>query len=546
MDEPVIDSAVVATVRLPCLSGIHPETHAFTPVAALIAREHPVVKLPTRRPSASAPTWDRYKSAVRKVDRDSLLVQAAAATAQMARDELPDDLTRMGLTPWCVADVARTALAWGRFERPEADLQTLVRLCNQCVQLADEGLIRDPSSSEGLGQVLARHFFEQFPGQRFIPGEIARTILLFGSAVELPPDFSPEAMTPGWFEAVTDGLTLDEYVESLFLISTMTQQHNGGFSLEWLDGPGWDDLREVIPFDAVRRTFTGHLVTNAADFKQANRLFQDPLPTAQKKFAFNPLADKPFIEDVAVVPIAPWLQAIMRKAVPPSIYHMGTRALGDSFTRDLGQVFQHYVGRQLDLIGGDSQVIPEVRYGPKKSQSDSCDWLLDLPGALVLIECKARQPVESLRVGGMEWLKTVETSIGKGIRQLNRSHRDIQSIADREPAVDPTKPRVGILVTLEPFYADQNWILAERLPPRDLPIAVMSVGELESLVTLSAGELSDTVLDAGHVFDGNELRLRSDHAGERHNALLESTWQAIGLFGRVEAVREHLGAEVED
>lgn len=502
--------------------------------------------IPTRRSPATPPTWDRYKRAVRKIDRDSLLIQAAAATAQIARDELPDDLTRMGLTPWCVADVARTALVWSRFERPEADLRTLLRLCNQCAQLADEGLIQDPTSTEGLGQVLARHYFEQFPSQRSIPGEIARTILLFGSAAELPPGFAPEAMKPGWFEAITGGLALDDYVESLFLISTITQQHHGGFSPEWLTGPGWDQIGDLIPFEAVRRTFSEHLVTTAAAFKEANRRFQDPLLTAQKKFAFNPLADKPFIEDVAPIPIAPWVQAILRKAVPPSVYHMATRALGDGFTRDLGQVFQHYVGRQLDLITGDRQVTPEVRYGPKKSQADSCDWILSLPGALALIECKARQPVESLRVGSADWRNSVESSVGKGIRQLNRSHRDIQAIADREPTIDPTTPRVGIVVTLEPFYADQNWIIAECLPQRELPIAVMSVGELEALVTLGADELSDAVLDDGHLFDGNELRLRSDLAGERLNPLLLSTWEAIGLFGRVEAVRERLGSEVEE
>ncbi|RMB62309.1 hypothetical protein [Tessaracoccus antarcticus] len=445
------------------------------------------MKFPIRGSTASPPTWDRYKSAVRRVDRDSLLVQAAAVTAQIALEELPKELTRMGLTPWCVADVARTALSWSSFERPEADRRTLLRLCNQCVQLADEGLVRDPTSTEGLGQVLARHFFEQFPSQHSNPGQIARTILLFGSAVEMPPGFAPEAMTPGWFETITDGLTLEDYVESLFLISTMTEQHNGGFSLDLFNGPGWDDLIEAIPYDAIRRTFTEYLVTTAADFKEANRRFQDPLPKAQKKYAFNPLDDKPFIDDVAPIPIAPWVQAIMRKAVPPSIYHMGTRALGDSFTRDLGPVFQHYVGRQLDLVAGDRQVIPELRYGPRKSQTDSCDWFLDLPGVLVLIECKARQPVESLRVGSGDWIDSVESSIGKGIRQLNRSHRDIEAIAEREPSIGPAKPRVGLVVTLEPFYADQNWILAERLPQRDLPIAVISVGELESLRTTEEG-----------------------------------------------------------
>ena len=80
----------------------------------------------------------------------------------------------------------------------EADLRTLLRLCNQCAQLADEGLIQDPTSTEGLGQVLARHYFEQFPSQRSIPGEIARTILSLWFRSRASSAF-PEAMKPGWF-----------------------------------------------------------------------------------------------------------------------------------------------------------------------------------------------------------------------------------------------------------------------------------------------------------------------------------------------------------
>jgi len=516
-------------------------------VSCLWGNNHSVTVPIRPRRGPSQPTWHRYKSAVRKVDRDSLLVQAAAATARFARDEVPEELTHTGLTPWCVADVARTALAWSRFERPDADLPTLIRLCNQCVQLADEGLTREPGSPERLGQVLARHFFEQFPSQRSISSEVARTILLFGSAVELPPGFAPEAMTPGWFEAVTDGLTLDDYVESIFLISAVAQQHDGGFSLSWLTGPGSEELGELIPLHAVRRTFTEHLVTTASAFRESNRGFQDPLPPSQKKFAFNPLAARPFIEDVAPIPIAPWVQAIMRRAVPPSIYHLATEQLGDGFTRDLGQVFQHYVGRQLGLVTGERHVIPEIRYGPRRSLTDSCDWFLDLPGALVLVECKSRQPVESLRVGGADWLGSVEGSVGKGIRQLNRSNRDIQAIAEHEPGVDPSKPRVGIVVTLEPFYVDQNWILAERLPPREFPIAVISVGELESLVTLPAGELSRALRDDEEASEDDSLRLRRALAGERDNPLLVSTWESVGLFGRVESVKERLKeSEVAD
>lgn len=132
-------------------------------------------------------------------------------------------------------------------------------------------------------------------------------------------------------------------------------------------------------------------------FKTEHRKWQDPLPSSQKKYAFNPLQDKPFIEIAENVMIAPWMQAILMKALPPSIYHLARNAHGDAFTRDLGHVYQHYVGRQLQLVAGERVVIPEMAYGPRKGRQDSCDWLLDPPGLLVLIECKARQPIESLR-----------------------------------------------------------------------------------------------------------------------------------------------------
>ena len=352
-------------------------------------------------------------------------------------------------------------------------------------------------------------------------------------------------MTPGWFERIADGLTLDEYVESIFLVAVGAQQNNGAFSLDWLDGPSFEGLEDVFSFDAVRKTFVEHLLTTASAFKEANRGFQDQLPSAQKKFAFNPLADKPFIEGIVAQPIAPWVQAIIAKASPPAVYHLGRQALGNGFTQDLGHVFQHYTGRQLALVEGDRKVIPEVRYGLRRDQKDSCDWFLDLPGLVVLIECKARQPIESLRTGGDDWMRSVEESIGKGIKQLNRSNNEIAGISAACSEIDSTKPRVGLVVTLEPFYLNQNWLIRDQLPEADFPVGVVSIGELEGLVLRRAEELADALLAASAAARECVLLISqiADMVKGRENSLLFSTWGAIGLFDRVNSAAERIRDE---
>lgn len=485
------------------------------------------------RMATNPPTWDGFKAAVRREDRDSLLARCAEATAAMSRGEVAHELKATGLVDWNVADVARTALAWGGFQRPEADGQTLLRLCNMNALLIDEGEVARPDPSERLAHLLPRMIFEQFPRQRSPFDLISRTLLLFGSASELPPGFAPKAMVPGWFESIT-GLTLDEYVESIFIIWVETQQRNGAFSLELLDGPGYKGLEHVFSVDAVRTTFTEHLVTTPDEFKAVNRRWQDKATSPQKKFTFNPLVSRPFIDGVAEYPLAPWLQAVVAKASPASIYHLGFEKLGKRFPDELGHVFQHYVGRQLKLIAQPREVIPELRYGPARSSIDSCDWLLDLPGLLVLMECKSRQPIESLRIGSDRWIDVIADSTGHGIDQLNESHRNIDSIAALNPKIDPRKPRVGLVVTMEPFYINENWFVRERLIEAEFPVGVISAGELESLVTLSADELARALREASDAAENNVMLLTQalDAAQGRENSLIVSTFDSIGLFAR--------------
>ncbi|MHA7277891.1 hypothetical protein ACX80O_15420 [Arthrobacter sp. Hz1] len=489
-------------------------------------------------PRASIATWDKFKSETRKIDRDSLLLQAAATTAEITLDTQPIDEARQGITPWNIADVARTSLAWGSFARPKANINDLKRLCNLNANLVDEGLGLQHDPGARLARILTRIFFEQFPGQRSIMTELSRSILLFGSASQHLDDFEPEAMSEGWFETVTNGLTFDEYVSAIFLIDVITRENQGRFSLDWLDAPNFHGLEEVISFDAVRRTFVEHLGTTIKDFKKANRGHQGDVPAPQKKYTFNPLSDKPFITDVADVPVAPWVQAIVSKTLPPAIYHLARPVLGDRFTRDLGSVFQQYTGRQLALIGGERQVVSEVNYGTKHSRVDSCDWFLELPDKLVLIECKARQPIESFRIAGADWMNSIEASINRGIRQLDRSNRDIDQISATCSQIDSRKPRFGLVVTLEPFYLGQNWVLAESLQKSDFPVGVVSIAELESLVMLTSDELAVALQEASDESESNYIfpNPASVIHADRENPLIEATWDSIPFFRRAENI----------
>jgi len=198
------------------------------------------------------PTWEQYRAAVRRVDRDSLLINAAVASSLIARGLGPAEWRTHGLTPSSIADVARTALAWGGFERLKADMRTLALLGNMNVQIADE--VNDPedASSERDGRMLTRIIFEQFPGQREVMGEVARTVLLFGSGASFPEGFRAKTMGPDWFTRIMKGLSLEQYVESVLMIAVIAEQCDGMFSLDWLGEPPLSELGEVPGFDRHR------------------------------------------------------------------------------------------------------------------------------------------------------------------------------------------------------------------------------------------------------------------------------------------------------
>ncbi|WP_024820622.1 hypothetical protein [Arthrobacter sp. 31Y] len=83
---------------------------------------------------------------------------------------------------------------------------------------------------------------------------------------------------------------------------------------------------------------------------------------------------------------------------------------------------------------------------------------------------------------------------------------------------------------------DQNWPMRAQLPHADFPVDVLSIEELESLVTLSGNELANLLSNSAHESIDGVLSMTPTlkAAAGRENPLLASTWDAIGLFKRID------------
>lgn len=150
----------------------------------------------------------------------------------------------------------------------------------------------------------------------------------------------------------------------------------------------------------------------------------------------------------------------------------------EAFTRDLGVLFQAYVGAQLGQLG-EVQIIPEVRYD---GDQRSVDWFMVWPDMVVLVEAKSTRLTQPARMGREALRADVERAIGKAFKQIERTatlvrgrHRAFSHIpADREI--------VGLVATLEPYFLANSPLLHQFLPALSVPTTIAAVREVERLV----------------------------------------------------------------
>jgi hypothetical protein len=458
-----------------------------------------------------------YKSAVRAEDFESTVRQAASRSAAMQHASAVDSSRDGVVTSWAISDIARVSLSFSRFGRPESDDESFGRLARLYTNVEDE---LQMGGLHATSRFLSRTAMEQFSSQIGAAPSLARSAILFGSNPPFSPGRKPKVMLGSWFSDVF-GMELDDYMLGVFLADMMAGTNEGLLDTSLLDALSGTPLTSLSPKAAFQSVFDRHLSTTREEFKLANRAVQSVLPEIRLKSSFNPLVDKPFIVDALELPVAPSARFIIDKLSSRSIYYPAMRHFG-------GGVF------------ATANVWPERRYGPKASQADSVDWFLELEDFLVLVECKAIGPNEAVRAGALEMLSFVDEKIGKGIRQINKSVANLARISAAGSALPSSKKLVGLVVTLEDFFANNNPFSRAMLPSADVPTGILSVREFEQLTTGSASDVNSLIHhELEKPMTNNELYINSLSAlptSETMNPILDEAFESYALFRLIESI----------
>jgi hypothetical protein len=114
---------------------------------------------------------------------------------------------------------------------------------------------------------------------------------------------------------------------------------------------------------------------------------------------------------------------------------MGIAHFGNDFARELGDLFEQYVGRLGQLA--DAAVYPEIIY---RDERRSADWIVVFDDLVLLVEVKSTRPTQQLRLGVLD-----RTSAS--LRQIKHAYKQLETtaalITDRVIRASGTSPQTG-------------------------------------------------------------------------------------------------------
>ena len=258
---------------------------------------------------------------------------------------------------------------------------------------------------------------------------LARTAAIFAQTPPLQP---MECLLPGW-DTELFGCTLQEYVGTAQLVWVSAVNCAGRFDLAVFDTPDGKLIARHVSRDTVTRVLDAHFATSIEQFRADN---QDAAARAGRddqlrRYTYNPLRGRPLLTGFGPGYLCPIPQLAWAKATPWGVYFTGLDHYGERFARDLGHLFEQYIGRQLRLLPG-AQVLPEITYGPKNGRRKTVDWIVVLPEVVLLVEVKSAIPTEPVRLGTPDAADAIVGKLGKAVKQIDVT---AQLIADRDPAL---------------------------------------------------------------------------------------------------------------
>ncbi|VEG40472.1 Uncharacterised protein [Mycolicibacterium flavescens] len=430
-------------------------------------------------------------------------------------------------TPWALADIARISLISGNESRSRATQDDVLQCCAAYVAVNDPEL-GSSDHPDTLTKFMLRITSEQDYYQPPF-NEATRTAAIFEKTMPSKP---LKIIKPRW-DIDLFGCTLSQYVGTGFFVQAAAGKNGGRFSAAWFDKPELDAITAVLPVTVLAETVERNYEAPTAWFREQRR---PKLADEFRRFTFNPLRDKPVVSGIVSDLLVPVLHEISRKISPLGVYYAGAKLWGNSFTDEVGDLFEQYVGRQLATIP-NVIVHPEVVYD--KGAKRGVDWIVVCDSVIILVEVKSVRPTEAVRVGTTDAGDELKRMLGRAYKQLNVTDELIATQHAAFAHIPANLPRVGLIVTMEPFA------IANAKPIRDLigaspnmPTSVCASQDIERLVTLQdqdvgtflANFLTDPTKDGWQISTGlADMELS-------RNVILDQAWDSYEWGGPIKKV----------
>lgn len=498
-----------------------------------------------RRESPRKPTrYQAFVSLIRQYDQDELL--KGLSTASCGWDgSIRDDRGKIrGYLPWDVLGSAAVVICRGTSGKKRPTPEDIAWICHVFSNIEHPG----QGSEEYALQLIGRILYQQWHLRKPAEQTWARTVAIY-SQTDFREDFTPKVMIDDWDQELF-GCSINDFASVGFILYSGTNQ-GSYYPFRW--EPELAGLLEDLGgADRFHEIVSQNFLTDKEVIKSRRKAYLDGLKLTQgqqflrEPFAFNPLISRPLVGGIEPDRfIAPSVTAIALKCSAAGVIHAGLEKWSTAFTDEAGLLFEVYVGRHLSLLE-DAEVLPEIVYRAGKEEKKSVDWIVILPEAVLLVECKNSMPTAVIKEGRDGFIEAHAARVGKGIEQINTT---VDQILNRKPeflSVPADRPFIGFVVTLEPFELANIVELREKLPEAKVPVSIVGSDFLEFFVTLSNDAIGDLVDRISHfTTERNALQHMEWVEGVegRMNPILEKAFDSIPVIAFVKGLEASKGED---
>lgn len=478
--------------------------------------------------------YEDFKNAVRKFRPSDLVPQIANMSASLKEPPYSDDVLNF-FPPWGLAAAARESLLFGNEFRSSNvnrhELQGLMEKFQETVDLPPQ------DDTDFYLKFMTQFMYEQYPFQESMFEEVSRSHAWMVQGLH---EVQTEVISEATLASMLDGVPIKDAIGATFLLQVGAWQNSGTYNPNWLNMKHFTEVLEIYPRKNIEK-MAARITTTPQQFRE-NFIATAPETQRATRFNYNPLIATPFVDMGDGKPVAPATRLILSTVTPSGLYYPGVRKHGSAFARDLGRLFEHYIGRQLNLLKG-ARVTPEISYG-RGNGSKSVDWFVVLPHLVILVEVKSARLGPGEKVGSPKLIETLNKTISRARNQLAETIKRISEQHAEFEDIPTDRRMLGLIVTAEPFYTANNYLFQRNqatipggnIP--DVPITVLSANELEKLVLLG-DELETRVLGEIMNRKSRVLNLRGLITKTKgRNPILKTAWDEYPWLNETRSRRE--------